>query len=172
MKRNNKLIALGVLAGLVMLFLGGMATPWAISGPGLSHPGPTSTGTSRPNFGAAGAVLLADDDHYRQVIASGPHVPGTRAFIAWWQKASTDVQWHDDLAKAQAYFTADNEPVDLIEAWRNDNGNAVTDVYAFAAAKLAAGPGPVTAEMRKQEVAFQADIAKADADARKLRTMH
>jgi hypothetical protein len=98
-------------------------------------------------------------------------VLGTRAFTPWWQKASTDVQWHDDLAKAEAYFTADNEPADLIEAWRNDSGNAVTDVYQFAAAELVAGPGPATADMHKWEVAFQADIAKADTDARKLQAM-
>jgi hypothetical protein len=185
MKRNNKLIVLGVLPGLAVLLLGGIAivgpnkTTDSVTAAGATTApattavaaSPTSTGSSQPNFRAAGAVLLADDDHYRQVMASGPPVLGTRAFAAWWQKASTDVQWHDDLAKAQAYFTAENEPVDLIEAWRNDSGKAVTDVYEFAAVELAAGPGRTTAEMRRLEVAFQADIAKADADARNLQAM-
>lgn len=129
------------------------------------------TTAAPPNYAAAAAILLADDEHYRQEIAAGPPVLGTPQFTAWWQKASTDTQNMDDFGKADAYFTADNEPTGVIEAWRTDNGNATSDVYQFAAAELAAGPGPATADMHTWEVAFQADIEKADADARQIQTM-
>lgn len=156
-------------------FSSAAAGPAAPSNPtksAASTPAAAPTAAAPPNYAAAAAILLADDEHYRGEIAAGPPVLGTPAFTAWWQTASTDVQNEQDFSKADAYFTADNEPTDLLEAWRTDNGNAVTDVYQFASAELKAGPGPATAEMHTWELAFQADIAKADADAKKLQAMH
>jgi hypothetical protein len=125
-----------------------------------------------PNYAAAAAILASDDEHYRREIAAGPPVLGTPAFTAWWQKASTDTQNMDDFGKADAYFTADNEPTDLLEAWRTDNGQAVTDLYQFAAAEHMAGPGPATADMKRWEDAFNVDMAKADAEVTALRAKH
>ncbi|MBD0744178.1 hypothetical protein [Streptomyces sp. CBMA152] len=67
------------------------------------------------------------------------------------------------FSKADAYFTAGDEPTDLLEAWRWDNGDADAAIMRFA------GTGPeMDAQSRKNAADCLAALAKADKDAEKI----
>ena len=68
--------------------------------------------------------------------------------------------------KADAYFTADNEPTDLLEAWRADNGDGNAAITQFSSDGLS--PDAPNAKTRKDAADCLAALAKADKDAEKI----
>lgn len=111
----------------------------------------------------AAAVLRANDAYYQQEFNNGVTVILNRgsadsfpAFHAWYEKAATDVQpGMDAFKKADAYFTADDEPSSISD-WQGDNGNLSADVAQLATDGLGVG-GPDDATYRQK---VQADASK------------
>ncbi|MDJ0346733.1 hypothetical protein [Streptomyces sp. PH10-H1] len=115
---------------------------------------------------AAAAILTADDQHYRDELAKGQSLLGTPAYTAWYQALLTDTRYMPDFSKADKHFTADNEPTDLIEQWRSDNGDGASAVVQFAVDGLSSdAPNAAT---RRDATDALAGLAKADADAAKI----
>lgn len=115
---------------------------------------------------AAAAILRGDDQHYRDELAKGQSLLGTPAYTAWYQAILTDTRYMPDFSKADKHFTADNEPTDLIEQWRSDNGDGASAVVQFAIDGLSSdAPNAAT---RKDAADALAGLGKADADAVKI----
>ena len=115
----------------------------------------------------AAAILKAEDQRFRDQLAKGQRVVGTPDFTAWYQTAI--VGFGTDQAafkRADALFTADNEPTDLLEAWRWHNGNADGAISTFAQDGTAMdAPDAKTRQDAKDALA---ELAKADSAADRL----
>ncbi|MFD8726161.1 hypothetical protein ACFV2H_51725 [Streptomyces sp. NPDC059629] len=115
----------------------------------------------------AAAILEKEDQDFRDFLAEGEPKIGTPQFTAWYQKAVAGLDMQQNaFSKADAYFTADNEPSDLLEAWRWDNGNADGLITQFATDGTS--PDAPDAKTRKDASDCLADLAKADKDAEKI----
>lgn len=112
----------------------------------------------------AAAILEQEDQDFRDFLAQGEDAVGTPKWPAWDQKAIVGLDMKQNaFSKADAYFTADNEPTDLLEQWRSDNGDANAAITRFA------GTGPVMdAQSRQIAADCLAALAKADKDAEKI----
>lgn len=95
----------------------------------LTHPA-TRLAPARARSDAA-AVLEADDNHYRQELTTGEQLLGTPGFAAWSARTLADTADRADTARADAAFTASDQPPALIP-WRADNGEGVAAVQQFA----------------------------------------
>ncbi|MGW4517284.1 hypothetical protein ACWEO4_36120 [Streptomyces sp. NPDC004393] len=126
----------------------------------------------------AAAILRANDAYYQQEFNHGVTVVLNRgsadsfpAFHAWDEKAATDVQpGMDAFKKADAYFTADDEPASISD-WQGDNGTLSADIAQLASDGLGVG-GPDDATYRQKVQAdaskFPHDFQVAEADADKV----
>lgn len=145
------------------------------------HASAAALATSLPPAEArkkAAAVLRANDAYYQQEFNNGVTVILNRgsadsfpAFHAWYEKAATDVQpGMDAFKKADAYFTADDEPSSISD-WQGDNGNLSADVAQLATDGLGVG-GPDDATYRQKVQAdaskFPHDFQVAEADVDKV----
>lgn len=131
---------------------------------------------------SAAAVLHANDAYYQQEFNEGVTVSLARdqansfpAYHAWQSKAATDVApGNAAFAKADAYFTADDEPSSITD-WQTDNGTLQSDLFKLAQDSLGVGgPGDLDSQARaavaadaKQE---QQDYAVAEHDADRVAT--
>ncbi|MEU6512286.1 hypothetical protein [Streptomyces sp. NPDC046942] len=112
----------------------------------------------------AAAILEQEDQDFRDFLAQGGKAVGTPDWPAWDQKAIAGLDMKQTaFSKADAYFTADNEPTDLLEQWRADNGDANAAITRFA------GTGPeMDAQSRQIAANCLAALTKADKDAEKI----
>ncbi|MFE9555147.1 hypothetical protein ACFYOD_16925 [Streptomyces sp. NPDC006703] len=126
----------------------------------------------------AAAVLRANDAYYQKEFNDGVPVILNRgsdgsfpAFHAWYEKAATDVQpGMDAFKKADAYFTADDEPSSISD-WRDDNGNLSADIALLASDGLGVGgPDDATYRQKVHEDAskFPHDFQVAETDVDKV----
>lgn len=167
-------------------------TPTASSSPSPSKTAPTKTPSPTPTHTAASkkpaaaptthapkkpsaaearkkaaAILTKEDASFRDFLAQGESVVGTPDFTAWYQKAIVGLDMQQNaFRKADAYFTADTEPTDLIEAWRADNGDANAAITQYA--MDGTYPDAPNAKTRKDAADCRAALAKADKDAEKI----
>ncbi len=73
----------------------------------------------------AAVILEQEDQDFRDFLAQGEKAVGTPQWPAWNQKAIVGLDMKQTaFSKADAQFTADNEPTDLLEQWREDDGEA------------------------------------------------
>ncbi|MER6075582.1 hypothetical protein ABT187_43795 [Streptomyces sp. NPDC001817] len=115
----------------------------------------------------AAAILEQEDQDFRYFLAKGGDVVGTPQFSAWYQKAIVGLDMKQTaFSKADSYFTADNEPTDLLDDWRWNNGNADGLISQFASDGTS--PDAPDAATRKDASDCLADLAKADRDAEKI----
>lgn len=115
----------------------------------------------------AAAVLEKEDADFRTFLTQGESVVGTPKFTAWYQKAIVGVDMQQNaFKKADAYFTASNEPTALMEQWRSDNGDANTKITQYA--QDATSPDAPNAKTRKDAAECLSGLAKADKDAEKI----
>ena len=115
----------------------------------------------------AAAILEKEDQDFRDFLAQGESVVGTPQFTAWYQKAIVGLDMKQTaFSKADAYFTADNEPTDLLDDWRWNNGNADGLISQFASDGTY--PDAPNATTRKDASDCRAALAKADKDAEKI----
>jgi hypothetical protein len=115
----------------------------------------------------AAVILEKEDQDFRDFLTQGEKVVGTPDFTAWYQKAIVGLDMQQNaFKKADAYFTADNEPTDLIEAWRSDNGDANAKITQYA--MDGTSPDAPDATTRKDAADCRAALAKADKDAEKI----
>ncbi|MGR6969003.1 hypothetical protein ACU639_05230 [Streptomyces cynarae] len=115
----------------------------------------------------AAAILEKEDQDFRDLLAQGVKVTGTSDFTAWYQKAIVGLDMKQNaFSKADAYFTADTEPTDLIEQWRSDNGDANAAITQYA--EVGTSPDAPDAATRKDAADCLAALAKADKDAEKI----
>jgi hypothetical protein len=128
----------------------------------------------------AAAILHANDAYYQQEFNEGVTVSLARgqsnsfpAYHAWQTEAATDVApGNTAFAKADAYFTADDEPSSISD-WQADNGTLQSDLFKLAQDSLGVGgPGDLDSQARasvaadiKQE---QHDFAVAEHDAERV----
>ncbi|MCX4617290.1 hypothetical protein [Streptomyces mirabilis] len=70
------------------------------------------------------------------------------------------------FSKADAYFTADNEPTDLIEQWRSDNGDANAAITQYSVDGLS--PDAPNAKTQQDAKDALTALTKADKDAEKI----
>jgi hypothetical protein len=126
----------------------------------------------------AAAILRANDAYYQQEFNNGVTVILNRgsansfpAFRAWDEKAATDVQpGMDAFKKADAYFTADDEPASISD-WQGDNGTLSADIAQLASDGLGVGgPDDATYRQKVQDDAskFPHDFQVAEADVDKV----
>jgi hypothetical protein len=115
----------------------------------------------------AAAILEKEDQDFRDFLAQGETVTGTPQFTPWYQKAIVGLDMKQNaFNKADAYFTADNEPTDLLEQWRSDNGDANAAITQYAVDGLS--PDAPNTTTRKDAADARAALAKADKDAEKI----
>lgn len=115
----------------------------------------------------AAAILMKEDQDFRSFLIQGENVTGTPEFTAWYQKAIAGLDMQQTaFSKADAYFTADNEPTDLLEQWRSDNGDANAKITQYA--MDGTSPDAPDAQTRKDVADARAALAKADKDAEKI----
>jgi hypothetical protein len=115
----------------------------------------------------AAAILEQEDQSFRDFLAKGEDVVGTPQFSAWYQKATVGLDMKQTaFSNADANFTADNEPTDLLDDWRWNNGNADGAISTFA--MDGTSPDAPNAKTRKDASDCLADLAKADKDAEKI----
>ncbi|MGW1169690.1 hypothetical protein [Streptomyces sp. NPDC002550] len=115
----------------------------------------------------AAAILEKEDQDFRDFLAQGEKVTGMPQFTAWYQKAIVGLDMKQTaFSKADACFTADNEPTDLMEQWRSDNGDANSRITQYA--MDGTSPDAPDATTRKDASDCLADLAKADKDAEKI----
>jgi hypothetical protein len=135
----------------------------AKTGGGSTSPKP-ATALARKK---AAAILEKEDQDFRDFLAEGEPKIGTPQYTAWYDKAvvGLDIQ-QNAFKKADAYFTADNEPTDLLEAWRSDNGDGNAAITQFSSDGLS--PDAPDAATRKDKADCLAALAKADKDAEKI----
>lgn len=113
----------------------------------------------------AAVILEQEDQDFRDFLAQGEKAVGTPQWPAWNQKAIVGLDMKQTaFSKADALFTADNEPADLLEQWREDNGEADSGITRFAN-----DTGPeLTAASRKDASDVLTLLEKADKDAEKI----
>ncbi|EST24371.1 hypothetical protein M878_30625 [Streptomyces roseochromogenus subsp. oscitans DS 12.976] len=115
----------------------------------------------------AAAILEKEDQDFRDFLAKGEDVVGTPQYTSWYNKAVVGLDMQQNaFKKADAYFTADNEPTDLLEAWRADNGDGNAAITQFGSDGLS--PDAPDAATRKDASDCLAALAKADKDAEKI----
>ncbi|MFF7142259.1 hypothetical protein ACFZB5_13555 [Streptomyces nodosus] len=115
----------------------------------------------------AAAILKKEDADFRAFLAKGQNVVGTPDFTPWYQKAIVGLDMQQTaFQKADALFTADNEPTDLMEKWRNDNGAANAAITQFATDGTA--PDAPNSKTRKDASDALAALTKADKDADRI----
>lgn len=115
----------------------------------------------------AAAILEQEDQDFRDFLAEGEPKIGTPQYTAWYDKAVAGLDMQQNaFKKADAYFTADNEPTDLLEAWRADNGDGNAAITQFGSDGLS--PDAPDAATRKDAADCLAALAKADKDAEKI----
>lgn len=115
----------------------------------------------------AAAILEQEDQDFRDFLAEGEPKIGTPQYTAWYNKAVVGLDMQQNaFKKADAYFTADNEPTDLLEAWRADNGDGNAAITQFGSDGLS--PDAPDAATRKDAADCLAALAKADKDAEKI----
>jgi len=115
----------------------------------------------------AAAILQKEDQDFRDFLAKGVKATGTPEFTAWYQKAIVGLDMKQTaFSKADAYFTADNEPTDLLEKWRSDNGEANAKITQYA--MDGTNPDAPNAKTGRDAAAALAALEKADADAEKI----
>ncbi|MEU3247769.1 MULTISPECIES: hypothetical protein [unclassified Streptomyces] len=115
----------------------------------------------------AAAVLEKEDQDFRTFLAKGEDVTGTPEFTVWYQKATVGLDMKQTaFDKADAYFTADNEPTKLLEQWRSNNGEANAKITQYA--MDGTSPSAPDATTRKDAADARAALAKADKDAEKI----
>lgn len=115
----------------------------------------------------AAAILNQEDQDFRDFLAEGEPKIGTPQYTAWYNKAVVGLDMQQNaFKKADAYFTADNEPTDLLEAWRADNGDGNAAITQFSSDGLS--PDAPNATTRKDAADCLAALAKADKDAEKI----
>ncbi|MFE5375176.1 hypothetical protein [Streptomyces mirabilis] len=126
----------------------------------------------------AAAILRANDAYYQDefnhgvpVILNRGNADGYPAFHSWYEKAATDVKpGMDAFAKADGYFTADDEPASISD-WQGDNGTLSADIAQLASDGLGVGgPDDATYRQKVQEDVrkFPHDFQTAEADADKV----
>jgi hypothetical protein len=128
----------------------------------LTHPSTRLAPASARD--AAAAVLVADDGHYRQQLATGERLLGGSGFAAWAAGALADTADRSDTARALADFDPSDQPPALIP-WRADNGQAVSAVRQFARD----GAGGASIATRTDAADALAYLADADQLARQVR---
>ncbi|MER8011799.1 hypothetical protein [Streptomyces sp. NPDC094149] len=115
----------------------------------------------------AAAILEKEDQDVRDFLAKGVKATGTPGFTAWYQKAIVGLDMKQTaFSKADAYFTADNEPTDLIEKWRSDNGEANAKVTQYA--MDGTSPDAPNAKTRRDAAAAFSALEQADKDAKTI----
>ncbi|WP_405883647.1 hypothetical protein OG747_36700 [Streptomyces sp. NBC_01384] len=115
----------------------------------------------------AAAILEKEDQDFRDFLAEGEPKVGTPQYTAWYDKAVVGLDMQQNaFKKADAYFTADNEPTDLLEAWRSDNGDGNAAITQFGSDGLS--PDAPDAATRKDAADCLTALAKADKDAEKI----
>lgn len=127
--------------------------------------------TTKPNMAQArkkaAAILEKEDQDFRDFLAQGVKVTGTPDFTAWYQKAIVGLDMQQNaFKKADAYFTSDDEPTDLLEAWRSDNGDGNSRITQYA--MDGTSPDAPDATTRKDAADCLAALAKADKDAEEI----
>ena len=121
----------------------------------LTHP--STRLAPNPVRAGAAAILLADDSHYRQELTTGLHLLGSPGFAAWSARTLADTADGSDTARAEAGFTASDQPPALIP-WRADNGAGVGAVRQFARD----GAGGASIATRTDAANALASLADAD----------
>lgn len=118
----------------------------------------------------AAVILKKEDADFRTFLAKGQSVVGTTDFTAWYQKAIVGLDMKQTaFSKADAYFTADNEPTDLIEQWRSDNGDANAAITQYSVDGLSPdAPNAKTQQDAKDALTALTALTKADKDAEKI----
>ncbi|WP_055588661.1 hypothetical protein [Peterkaempfera griseoplana] len=115
----------------------------------------------------AAKILKAEDQRFRDQLAKGQRLVGTPGFTSWYQVAILGFGTKQEaFRKADGLFTADNEPTDLIEAWRTDNGNADGAIIQFAQDGTAMDAP--NAQTRQDARDALAALVKADKDASRI----
>ncbi|MFJ5035906.1 hypothetical protein ACIQB5_49890 [Streptomyces sp. NPDC088560] len=115
----------------------------------------------------ARAILEQEDQSFRDFLAKGEDVVGTAQFSASYQKAILGLDMKQTaFSKTDANFTAGNEPTDLLDDWRWNNGNADGLISQFASDGTS--PDAPDTETRKDVADCLADLSKADKDADKI----
>jgi hypothetical protein len=115
----------------------------------------------------AAVILKKEDADFRTFLAKGQSVVGTPDFTAWYQKAIVGLDMKQTaFSKADAYFTADNEPTDLIEQWRSDNGDANAAITQYSVDGLS--PDAPNAKTQQDAKDALTALAKADKDADRI----
>lgn len=132
---------------------------------------PTTHAPKKPSAAEArkkaAAILVKEDQDFGDFLTQGEDVVGTPQFTAWYQKAVVGLDMQQNaFKKADAYFTADTEPTDLIEAWRADNGDANAAITQYA--NDGTDPDAPNAKTREDAADCRAALAKADKDAAKI----
>lgn len=137
-----------------------------------AKPGATGTpATKRPPTAQArkqaAAILEKEDQDFRDFLAKGVKVTGTPQLTAWYQKAIVGLDMQQTaFKKADSYFTAANEPTDLLEAWRSDNGVGSAAITQYA--MDGTSPDAPNAKTRADAAAALKALGKADRDAEKI----
>ncbi|MFG2257291.1 hypothetical protein [Streptomyces mirabilis] len=135
----------------------------AKTGGGSTSPKPAAAQARKK----AAAILEKEDQDFRDFLAEGEPKIGTPQYTAWYDKAVVGLDMQQNaFTKADAYFTADNEPTDLLEAWRADNGDGNAAITQFSSDGLS--PDAPDAATRKDKADCLAALAKADKDAEKI----
>lgn len=115
----------------------------------------------------AATILKKEDQDFRDFLAKGEKVTGTPQFTAWYNKAIVGLDMKQNAwQKADAPFTADNEPTTLLEQWRSDNGDANAAITQYA--MDGTSPDAPNATTRKDAADARAALDKADKDAEKI----
>ncbi|MFE5368180.1 hypothetical protein [Streptomyces mirabilis] len=136
------------------------------SAPATAAPAAKKPATAEARKKAA-AILKKEDADFRTFLAKGESVVGTPDFTAWYQKAIVGLDMKQTaFSKADAFFTADNEPNDLIEAWRSDNGDANAAITQYSVDGLS--PDAPNAANRQDAKDALGALAKADKDADRI----
>ncbi|MFF4911264.1 hypothetical protein ACFY2T_41095 [Streptomyces sp. NPDC001260] len=139
-----------------------------------SSPKASSSSTAKqgkPSIGEdrkkAASILENEDQDFRDFLAKGVKATGTAEFTAWYQKAIVGLDMKQTaFSKADAYFTADNEPTDVLEKWRSDNGEANSKITQYA--MDGTSPDAPNAKTRRDAAAALSALEQADRDAEKL----
>ncbi|MGW2425264.1 hypothetical protein ACWC0C_39505 [Streptomyces sp. NPDC001709] len=115
----------------------------------------------------ASAILEKEDQDFRDFLTKGENMVGRPQFTAWYRKTVVGLDMKQiAFSKADAYFTADNEPTELIEQWRSDNGDANSRITQYA--MDGTSPDAPDATTRKDAADCLAALAKADKDAENI----
>ncbi|MFJ8345044.1 hypothetical protein ACIQ9J_01445 [Streptomyces sp. NPDC094153] len=115
----------------------------------------------------AAAILKKEDADFRAFLTEGQDAVGTPDFTDWYQKAIVGLDMQQTaFQKADALFTAKNEPTALMEAWRTDNASANAAITQFATDGTA--PDAPNSKTRKDASDALKALEKADKDAEQI----